>query len=106
MLPKKKRVTKDLFQNIIKTGRTISSPLFLFRYIPQKTPQYAFVAPKTVAKQAFLRNKLRRQGYSALRQNPKIPNVLGVFFYKKGSKEATFKTIRDDVSTVLTKIPL
>ena len=106
MLPKNNRVTKELFQSVMKNGKVLTGPLFLFRYIPQKTAQYAFVAPKNVAKQAVLRNKLRRQGYSALRQNPKIPSVLGVFFYKKGSKEASFDALKTDINSILSKINL
>lgn len=106
MLSKKKRVTKELFQSIMKNGRTASSSLFVFRYIPQKHPQYAFVAPKTLAKQAVLRNKLRRQGYNALHKNPKIPNVLGIFFYKKQPKIPNFNEIEGDVNSILNKISL
>lgn len=90
----------------MKNGKALSSPLFVLRYIRAKPPQYAFVAPKSVAKQAVLRNKLRRQGYNALGQNPKIPNVLGIFFYKKPTKVASFKEIKDDINTILTKINL
>lgn len=104
MLSKKKRVTKELFPDIMKNGKTLTSPLFILRYIPQKSPQYAFVAPKTVAKQAVLRNKLRRQGYNALYKNPKMPSVLGVFFYKKGSSMASFQEIKDNINTILSNI--
>lgn len=105
MLPKKKRVTKELFQGIMKNGKTLVSPLFILRYIPQKSPQYAFVAPKTVAKQAVFRNKLRRQGYNALNQNPKIPCILAVFFYKKEAKKASFKDIKENIYSIISKIP-
>ena len=89
MFPKKKRVTKELFQAIMKDGKIISSSLFVFRYIPQNNPQYAFVAPKSVAKQANKRNTLRRQGYSALRSY--IPrHTAGIFFYKKTSLKPQF----------------
>jgi len=103
MLPKRKRVTKEIFQDIIKTGRTLSSPLFVFRYIPNSTPRYAFVAPKSVAKQAIIRNKLRRQGYNILRKY-KLKPYLGAFFYKKGSQNATIDDINKDINSILNKI--
>ena len=106
MLPKSHRITKELFSGVMKNGKTFSSPLFVFCYIPQKSPQYAFVAPKTVAKQAILRNKLRRQGYNALSQNPKIPSVLGIFFYKKQAKIAPFEEIKKGINEVFSKINL
>ena len=103
MLPKKKRVTKDLFQTIIKSGRVINSPFFIFRYIKQNSQNYAFVAPKKVAKTAVERNKLRRKGYNALSLLVKIPTA-GIFFYKKEAKSATFKETKDDISNILNKI--
>ena len=106
MLPKKKRITKDLFQDIMKNGKTASSPLFTLRYIPSKVGQYAVVAPKTVAKQAVLRNKLRRKGYSILAKIPQKPSILGIFFYKKEAKQADFQALESDMMALLSKIRL
>jgi ribonuclease P protein component len=105
MFPKKKRVTKELFQAVMKKGDTLSSPLFVFRYMRQNQPQYAFIAPKSVAKQASDRNKLRRQGYSALRAF-NIKSGIGLFFYKKQAKNATFSEIKADIQTILAKTRL
>lgn len=103
MLPKKKRVTKELFQEIIKQGGTLSTSLFTFRYIKQKAPQYAFIVPKSVAKQALKRNLLRRKGYSVLRQNtPK--SGAGLFFYKKHTKKITIDDIKTNIDIILSKI--
>lgn len=102
MLPKKKRVTKELFHSIMKNGKTLSSPLFVFRYIPQGNPQFAFVAPKSVAKQANKRNTLRKQGYSTLRTYPISKNA-GIFFYKKGSQGAPFSQIKQEIKEILQK---
>lgn len=103
MLPKRKRVTKEVFQGIMKTGRTTSSPLFVFRYISSSTPQYAFVAPKSIAKNAISRNKLRRQGYNTLRLY-KLKPYAGIFFYKKGAQNSTPQEIKESISTILSKI--
>jgi ribonuclease P protein component len=103
MLSKKKRVTKDLFQAIMKSGKVIQSPFFIFRYIKQNPPNYAFVAPKSIAKTATERNKLRRRGYNSLSLMVKIP-LAGIFFYKKEAKNATFKEIKEDIGDLLSKI--
>jgi ribonuclease P protein component len=105
MFSKKKRVTKDVFQTIMKQGGTLSGSLFIFRYIPSKTPAFAIVAPKTVAKQAHLRNKLRRQGYASLRKYPLKP-CSGIFFYKKGQLDRSITAISTDIGTILSKIRL
>jgi len=102
MFSKKKRVTKDLFQAIMKQGKILSGSLFVFRYIKQDNPQYAFIAPKSVAKQAVDRNRLRRLGYNGLRSCP-INSHAGLFFYKKEAKNASFKEIKEDIKSILLK---
>jgi len=102
MFPKKKRVTKDLFQAIMKHGKILPSSFFVFRYIKQNNPQYAFVAPKSVAKSATERNKLRRLGYNALSLYP-ISSCAGIFFYKKEAKKASLAEIRLDIKVILDK---
>lgn len=102
MLPRKKRVTKELFNLIMKKGKVTQGSLFLFRYISQPSPQYAFVVPKNIAKKATQRNSLRRRGYSAISSN-EVKGSAGVFFYKKEGKEASFEEISSDIKSILTK---
>ncbi len=104
MLSKKKRVTKQLFLDIMKNGKVINDPFFLFRYVKSGNPQYAVVAPKSVAKQAVSRNKLRRQGYYVFNQYTKLPSISGIFFYKKEAKNIDFKDIKKSIYSVLGKI--
>lgn len=100
MFLKKKRVTKELFQTIMKDGGMLSGPLFVFRFISQKNPQYAIVAPKSVAKRAVDRNNLRRKGYNALR-GVVLRGGAGIFFYKKPGINASFKDIKDDIENLI-----
>lgn len=102
MFSKKKRVTKELFQAIMKQGRTLPGSLFVFRYMKQDNPAFAFVAPKSVAKQAVERNRMRRVGYACLRSFP-INTSAGIFFYKKGSNKATTLEIKQDIKGILEK---
>jgi ribonuclease P protein component len=102
MLPKKKRITKELFADIIKKGRVVHGSLFLFRYIKKENPHYAFVAPKAVAKSAVERNRLRRRGYAALRLCT-IKPIAGIFFYKKIAPKASFVEIKKDIDSILNK---
>lgn len=103
MLPKRKRVNKELFQNVLQKGEVFHSSFFIFRYIRQKTPQYAFVVPKTVAKSAVLRNKLRRLGYNSLNLT-QIPPLAAIFFYKKQAQKISQNQIKDDILSLLKKI--
>jgi len=102
MLPKKKRVTKDLFSSIMKTGKIISGSFFVFRYINQTNPQYAIVAPKSVSKGAVGRNSLRRKGYTAIRSFP-VDSGSGIFFYKKNANTASYQEIKEDIGLLLKK---
>lgn len=107
MLPKKNRVTKELFQTIMKEGKVLSGPFLLFRYIPaQVRPvqniNFAFVVPKAVAKKAVIRNKHRRKGYRILQETP-IKQGSGVFFYKKPAILATSIELKEEVISLLKK---
>jgi RNase P protein component len=93
MLPKKGRVTKNVFHSINKEGKTFHTPLFLFSYIKNQSCQYAFVAPKKVFKIAVLRNKFRRKGYNIIRSLP-VKSGVGVFFYKKESEHQEYQVER------------
>lgn len=102
MLPKKKRVTKEFFQTIMKEGKTFSTPLFLFRFVKSDTPHYAFVAPKGIFKKAIARNKFRRIGYNILRFIP-LESLSGVFLYKRQALLATQVEIKENVLFILKK---
>lgn len=75
----------------------------MFKYLKQKDPQYAFVAPKSIAKKAIIRNGLRRKGYGALRLQV-LPGCAGVFIYKKEGLKAGTKDIQKDLEFILKKI--
>lgn len=102
MLSKNKRVTKNVFQSIIKERKTLSTTLFLFHFKNSNTPQYAFVAPKNIFKKAVERNKYRRIGYNVLIKNPPN-NGSGIFVYKKPSYIANQKEIKEEIVYILKK---
>lgn len=102
MFPKKKRVTKDVFQTIMDKGNIVSGSFFVFRYLRQDYPQYAFVVPKKLAKTAVKRNSLRRKGYNLLRLCD-LKKDIGVFFYKKEGILASSMEISKDIEYILKK---
>ena len=102
MLPKKKRVTKNVFQNIMDKGNVVSGSFFILRYIRQDIPQYAIVAPKKIAKTAVKRNSLRRKGYNLLRLYD-LKSHAGIFFYKKEALVASPIDIKKDIEFILKK---
>ncbi len=105
MLSKKKRVTKDIFQTILKKGNIVSGSFFLFRYTPLDKPAYAFVVSKKITKTAVKRNSLRRNGYNILRFYDLKPGA-GVFFYKKEALTAKKEDVKNDIEVILKKSKL
>jgi ribonuclease P protein component len=107
MISKNRRVTKGLFDSVIKEGYVIHSPLFTLRYkafSEKDTYKLAFVAPKSIAKLANKRNTLRRQGYRAISDINVKKGFIYIVFYKKQVKEATYQQIKDDLSSLFLKI--
>jgi ribonuclease P protein component len=102
MLSKKKRVTKSIFQTIIKEGKIFSTPLFSFYYKKNDFPGYVFVAPKNIFKTAVKRNRYRRIGYNILRFIALKPGF-GIFIYKRQAILATPKEIKETVLFTLQK---
>ena len=102
MLPKKKRVTKNTFKIIMDKGSIVSGSFFVLHYIKQESPQYAFVAPKKIAKTAVLRNSLRRKGYNAIRSYD-LKSCAGILFFKKEAIAASILDIKKDLDFILKK---
>lgn len=105
MLPKKKRLTKESFQTLMKGGKILSTKLFLFYYLKNNTPQYTFVAPKKTFKNAVKRNKFRRTGYNILRLIP-LKSGSGIFIYKEQAINAKNQEIKEDIISILKKAKL
>lgn len=107
MISKDRRVTKGLFDSVIKEGSVQHSPLFTLRYKAfsgNSDYKLACVAPKSIARLASKRNSLRRQGYRAISGINVKKGFIYIVFYKKQAKEATFEQIKEDLSTLFFKI--
>lgn len=102
MLSKKRRVTKEVFQKILKNGSFFSTSFFLFYFLKSKESQYSFVAPKKIFKNVVIRNKFRRLGYNILRSLP-INSGLGIFMYKKEALFANKDQIKKEICFILEK---
>jgi len=103
MIPKKNRINKKLFDIVFKQGLTIHNPVFMFKFLkksPDNIHHFSFVVPKSVAKSAVLRNKLKRIGYNFL-QTQDLPNIIGIFFYKKNTNNLPKEEINQEIQTIL-----
>lgn len=104
MLSKRQRITKSLFDTVLKEGKFLNSPSFTLRFIVKKgeVPRIAFVAPKGILKFASQRNSFRRKGYNVLPLQ--IPPIFGIFFYKKAGITKSTQEIKDEILSLLSQI--
>ncbi len=107
MTPKRNRAGKADIEKIFKTGKFLNSPTLTFKFIREKglsSPRISFIAPKTIAKKATDRNRLRRRGYYALRKYiGRFPaDIVGAFVFKKPILDAN--ELENELQTILHKI--
>lgn len=112
MLAKKNRLSRALFDTLLKSGVSFHSPNLSFRtLVSQKEPsKFSFVVSKKVSKSAVKRNQLRRRGYAILQNTLKQEDkgkmnktVLGAFFFKKGVEKLSFIEIQGEIEFLLKK---
>ncbi len=116
MIPKKNRISRVLFTETMKNGVSFSCGLIRAKALVLQGQNakneclFSFVAPKSVAKLAVDRNKLRRQGYSVIQNSQylqgnftKKPFSLA-FFYSKGSKNMKYEEIESSVNEILKNV--
>ncbi len=107
MLSKKNRVDKKNIDLIFKEGRFLVSPSLTFKFLltsAQNPPRISFIAPRSVAKFATKRNRLRRRGYVALRKFiHEFPfGLLGAFVFKKHEEDVLM--LENEIKDILNKI--
>ncbi len=110
MLPKKRRIQRSDFGQILKTGKSVSSSFVSLKYGRVALPQSSFsvVVSKAVSKKAVERNKLRRRIYSIITKlkNRVTPGYQAAFFVKKEAAALSFKKLEQEISALLSKTPL
>jgi len=108
MLPTKNRLSRRLFGPFFKKSKAVFADHFALRYLSptnSKGIRFSVVIPKTVAKKATQRNKIKRQIYSILQKEiEKIkPPCFGVFLSKKGADTLSFGQIKAEILFLLKK---
>jgi len=117
MLRKSQRVTTQLFEECMKKGRVIHSPLFVVRILhdptlsptPATSPaRIAAVAPVKIAKTSVARHRIRRRIYEAVRPHVLqiAPGNIILFLAKQPVITATLSELRQAVSDIFVKAGL
>jgi len=86
MLPKNRRIPRKMFPLLSNGAKVFKNNLFLLRFVSgnEQNNRFCFSVSKKIAKNAVVRNRLRRAGYRLLQKHlPKIkPNTLTLFSFK------------------------
>ena len=103
MLPKKKRIPRQDFSEIISRGKRYHSPHFFLYTLPASISKFSFSVSKKVATHAVDRNKLRRRGYSVISKHTEDikTGVLCFFSFKKGSTTISFSVLEKEIVDLL-----
>ncbi|MBI5755282.1 ribonuclease P protein component [Candidatus Peregrinibacteria bacterium] len=108
MLPSQFRLKKtNNIEYILKRGKLFQSPIFLAKYVPNRTENHKFcvITSQKLEKSAVKRNRVRRQIYEALRLSlPKIsPSHHDdcIIIPKKSIFETDFQKISHEINFLL-----
>ena len=106
MLPRKRRVHKEEFGEVLKKGLSFHSAHISLRGIKKddvSPSKFSFVVSKKVASRAVDRNLLRRQATAILEKHllGMKKGISAVFSFKVGSRELSFEQIEAEVTTLL-----
>jgi ribonuclease P protein component len=112
MIPKINRADKKTLDLVFRFGRFLNSQHLTLKFLLNEQnilknknyPRISFIVPKNISKLAVKRNKLRRIGYSVLRDYIKSApdNLTGAFLYKKYTKD--IEIVKNEVKEILNKI--
>lgn len=108
MLPKNRRIKREIFSDVLK-GVRYNSPHFLIyakKINIEKPSIFAFSVSKKVCNNAVDRNRLRRQGYSVISKNiNSLSKGFMIFFlFKKGQRPPTFSVLEQEIVKNLIEI--
>ncbi len=113
MLPRKNRVTKAFFEEILEKSLCVHTPLFSFRFRklqPGQENKFTVVVSKKVAKTSVERNLLKRRSRAVIQdttrddlRNRKF-GIAGVFFLKKEASAASFNLLKEEIQRVIIEV--
>lgn len=103
MLPKRERVSREVFSTAFSNGKRSHTPLFTCVYTKNDTLGVSVVVSKKVLPTAVGRNKLRRQIYAIVRgyRTKKPMTGIHIFIMKKDAAHASYATLTQSIEAHL-----
>lgn len=108
MLPKKRRVGKELFPDVLNKSKSFygdSMSLRVFSVGYSNETRFSFVVSKKVSNKAVKRNFLKKRGYSVIKDISVNINkgFVCVFFFKKSALTLSYVDLKKEISSLLKK---
>jgi RNase P protein component len=110
MLPKKRRLTALQVREVLSAGKGVRGGVVSLKYVAkQGFFGVAVVAPKSVARRAVDRNRLRRALYRTLAslspaQASALNNAMAVFFIRSVPSPLAPR-LKEEITDILKKLP-
>jgi ribonuclease P protein component len=106
------RVHSEQFEQVLKRGKMIHSPLFSLCYLEKgaseidlKDRAFAVVASKKVSKKAVIRNKNKRRVRHALKNmTKKLKSGIFIVFIKKDLSSVGYQDLSQELGTLLGRV--
>ena len=108
MLPKKSRISRELFSKLLLDSKYINFPTFSLRYLNNseiKETRIGVSVSKKVSKSAVVRNTVRRRVYtttSSLFKN--FPSGFFLFVAKPGAEKLKGEKLKEEIKKLLDKV--
>lgn len=100
MPPKKNRLTRKTFLDILPKTKTKATPFFTVRYLPSKIPHFSVIISKKIAPHATDRNYLRRRIYHFLKKQVQTGTYM-VFVKKPFENKAILENSLIELGAIL-----
>lgn len=105
MLPKSRRIPRELFRPLLESGKYFNTKHFVMRVAPSSDIRMAVSVSKKVSKKAVVRNKIRRRVYSVLNKIfSDIKPCLYMFIAKPNSSVIKGGELEDELKTLIRSI--
>jgi len=93
-------------EQVLSLGRSVRGAHLSLKFLKNKEPfRFAMVVPKSLARKATMRNKLRRAAYDSVGAASLSPRTgQAVFFVRAIPKEPLRTIFTEEAKTLLTKI--
>jgi ribonuclease P protein component len=106
MLPKRSRIPRELFSELLQSSKYAQSPHFTLRFrLGGETGRFGVSVSKKISKSAVTRNTVRRRVYAALYPSIQMfPKGLFLVVAKTGSPNIKGEKLQKEISNLFAPV--